>query len=86
MNGCTFFAGDQVSTKVSKDYSSHLQVPVLRSRVPSYHMRELARGKFMVKSNEITLLECIGEGQNEPAILEAHMASHLFQNYFLTCQ
>ena len=68
MNGCTFFAGDQVSTKVSKDYSSHSQVPVLRNRVPSYHMRELVRGRFMVKSKEITLLECIGEGQNEPAI------------------
>ncbi|CAI8036248.1 Hepatocyte growth factor receptor, partial [Geodia barretti] len=33
------------------------------TRVPSYRLRELARGKFLVKSGDITLLECIGEGE-----------------------
>ena len=64
---CILFAGDQVPIKVSKDTSGYLQVPVLRSRVPSYHMRELARGQFIVKSKDITLLDCIGEGLNQPA-------------------
>ena len=50
---CIIFAGDQVP---AKDSSGYLHLPVLRSRVPSYHMRELARGQFMVKSKDITLL------------------------------
>ena len=33
-----------------------------RTRVHSHHMRELSRGKFIVKNSEITLLETIGEG------------------------
>jgi hypothetical protein len=39
-------------------------VPVAwtRRRIPSYNMRELARGKFLVNSEDITLLDCIGEG------------------------
>ena len=32
------------------------------TRVPSYRLRELARGKFLIKSGDITLLECVGEG------------------------
>ncbi|CAI8033836.1 Hepatocyte growth factor receptor, partial [Geodia barretti] len=40
-----------------------LQVPWPRTRVPSHHMRELARGKFLVKSEDITLLDSIGEGE-----------------------
>ena len=65
---CIIFAGDQVPIKVAKDSSGHLYLPVLRSRVP---MRELARGQFMVKSKDITLLDCIGEGQLVPP--EAHV-------------
>ena len=57
----TIFAGDPVSIKISKDSPGYF---MLRSRVPSYHMRELTRGQFMVKSKDITLLNCIGEGQN----------------------
>ena len=68
---CIIFAGDQVPIKVDKDSSGYLHLPVLRSRVPSYHMRELARGQFMVKSKDITLSDCIGEGQLVPP--EAHV-------------
>ena len=43
--------------------ATSLHVPgFLRTRVPSHHMRELARGKFMVRTKDITLLDCIGEG------------------------
>ena len=31
-------------------------------RVSSYSMSELSRGKFLVKSENITLQNCIGEG------------------------
>ena len=37
-------------------------LPGLRTRVPSYRMRELVRGQFIVKSKDITLLDCIGQG------------------------
>ena len=53
--------GEQVSTTQTTE-SNFLQVPGSRTRVPSHHMRELARGKFLVKSEDITLLDCIGEG------------------------
>ena len=33
-----------------------------RLRIPSCHVRQLTRGKFIVKYEDITLLECIGEG------------------------
>ncbi|CAI8052103.1 Deleted in malignant brain tumors 1 protein [Geodia barretti] len=35
---------------------------VSRTRVYSHHLRELTRGKFIVKKADITLLEIIGEG------------------------
>ena len=50
--------GDPVSVELS--HLLHQQGP--RARVATYHMRELTRGKFLVKSEDITLLECIGEG------------------------
>ena len=55
-------SGEPVSLKAARD-SGLLQVPRYRSRVPSYHMRELARGDFLVKNEDITLLDCIGEGR-----------------------
>ena len=70
---CIIFAGDQVPIKVAKDSSGYLHQPVLRSRVPSYHMRELARGQFMVKNKDITLLDCIGEGQLVPPMFILHV-------------
>ena len=33
-----------------------------RTRVQSYYMRELTRGRFIVKYSDITLLDTIGEG------------------------
>ena len=48
--------------KATKDFTGFLQIPGLRTRVPSYHMRELVRGKFIVKNKDITLLDCIGQG------------------------
>ena len=39
-----------------------LQIHGKHTRVPSQHMRELTRGKFVVKYEDITLLEAIGEG------------------------
>ena len=33
-----------------------------RPRIPSHHVRQLTRGKFVINSEDITLLECIGEG------------------------
>ena len=33
-----------------------------RARIPSHYMREMTRGRFMIKHKDITLLETIGEG------------------------
>ena len=44
-----------------------------RPRIPSHHVRQLTRGKFVTKSEDITLLECIGEGNN-----------YLFNHHFAT--
>ncbi|CAI8040127.1 Neurotrypsin, partial [Geodia barretti] len=60
----TYRAGQPVSMKASDDSSSSLQVPESRNRVPTYHMRELARGKFLLNIDDITLLDCIGEGSS----------------------
>ena len=51
-----------MSTRAATESSSFLQVPGGRTRVLSHHMRELGRGKFLVKGEDITLLNCIGEG------------------------
>ena len=48
--------------KADQHALSSLQAYESRARVPSHHMRELARGKFLVNRNDITLLDCIGEG------------------------
>ena len=47
--------------KMNKD-STALQVHGLRTRLPSYKMRELRKGQFLVESKTITLQDCIGEG------------------------
>ena len=44
----------------SRNAASSLQV--YENRVPSHHARQLTRGKFVVQFKDITLLECIGEG------------------------
>ena len=35
--------GEPVSGKATKDFTGFLQIPGLRTRVPSYHVRELVR-------------------------------------------
>ena len=42
--------------------TNFMQVPVPKTNIHSYHMRELAKGNFLVKSEDILLLHCIGEG------------------------
>ena len=44
-----------------------------RPRIPSHHVRQLTHGKFVIKSEDITLLECIGEGN-----------IYLFNHHFAT--
>ena len=51
-----------MSLKATKDFTGFLQIPGLKTRVPSYRMREFVRGQFIVKSEDITLLDCIGQG------------------------
>ena len=61
--GIIIIIGQPVSLRVADDSSSSLQVPAgSRNRVLTHHMRELARGKFLLSSEDITLLDCIGEG------------------------
>ena len=57
-----------------------LEVPmqeVRTSRVPSYHMRELSRGKFLFNSKNITLLDIIGGG-----IYDSHVRSASYFSFF----
>ena len=42
--------------------SSSYAVSECRTRVRSHYMRELTRGKFIVKNSNVTLLETIGAG------------------------
>ena len=60
--GCLLDVGDLVSAKGVVFPPSSLQVHGPRTRVPSYHMRELTKGRFLVSNEDITLLDCIGEG------------------------
>ena len=53
--------GVPAPVKVDNESSTLLQGHGQRTRVATYHMRELARGKFLIKSEDITLLDCIGE-------------------------
>ena len=39
-------------------------------RVPSHHVRELAMGKFIIKSQDIVLLENIEEGVSKVVVTE----------------
>ena len=54
----TIYSGEAISVEMR----SLLQASGLRTRVLSHHMRELVRGQFIVRSKDITLQECIGEG------------------------
>ena len=59
-----YYIGVPVTTKlVSDDSTSSLRVDETRARVPSRHMRELSRGNFTIKYEDITLLDTIGEGE-----------------------
>ena len=51
-----------MSTRPMNDSTNFMQVPVPKTNIRSYHVRELAKGKFLVKSEDILLLHCIGEG------------------------
>ena len=57
-----------------------LEVPmqeVRTSRLPSYHMRELSRGKFLFNSKNIVLLDIIGGG-----IYVSHISSVSHFSFF----
>ena len=73
--------GEPVSGKATKDFTGILQIPGLRTRVPSYHVRELVRGQFMVKSKDITLLDCIGQG----ACLALNFDTHIYDDGVHIC-
>ena len=67
--------------KMTKDLTTaFLQIPGQRTRVPSYRVRELARGQFMIESKSITLLDCIGEGINNIQKAALNRTFHLFIN------
>ena len=48
--------------RAAKDLLSPHQVSRSGARVPSCHMRELSRGHFLIKSEDVVLLDSIGEG------------------------
>ena len=74
--------GEPVSGKATKDFTGFLQIPGLRTRVPSYHVRELVRGQFVVKSKDIVLLDCIGQG----ACLALKFDAHIYDDgVFIDC-
>ena len=50
------------STRPMNESTNFMQVPITKTNIRSYHMRELAKGNFLVKSEDILLLHCIGEG------------------------
>ena len=51
-----------VSNKEAGESTISVQQDESRTRVASYHMRELAKEKFLVTKYDITLMDCIGEG------------------------
>ena len=57
---CNPCAAEPVSTNPT---AGLLEVPAsTRVRVSSCSVRELSKGKFLIKSDSITLQNCIGEG------------------------
>ena len=48
--------------EVPKSKSLLQQVPGPMARIPSYRKREFARGRFLVDSDDLTLLDSIGQG------------------------
>ena len=79
---CDLFTiiGQPVPRKASDDSSSSLQVPGSRNRVPTHHIRELARGKFLLNIDDITLLDCIGEGSSIISLTSSELSSVLTQH------
>ena len=75
-----------MSMKASDGSSSSLQVPGSRNRVPTYHMRELARGKFLLNIDDITLLDCIGEGSNIISLASSELLSVLTRHSYIPQQ
>ena len=55
-------AGEPVSRRPMNGSTNFMQVPVPKTNIHLYHMREFAKGNFLVKSEDILLLHCIGEG------------------------
>ena len=58
---CTMYT-DVPQPPVTSVSGSSLEGYAARMRVPSHSLRELAFGKFIVKLDDITLLDSIGEG------------------------
>ena len=54
--------GQPVSVRAAKDLLSPHQASRSGARIPSCHMRELSRGHFLIKSEDVVLLDSIGEG------------------------
>ena len=52
-----------VSNKEAGESTVSVQQDESRTRVASYHMRQLAKGNFLVTKKDITLMDCIGEGK-----------------------
>ena len=51
-----------VSNKEAGESTTLVQQDESRTRVASFRMRELAKGKLLVTKKDITLMDCIGEG------------------------
>ena len=58
-----FFAFKTALSDRKKSKSSLSAAEETRARIHSNYMREMARGKFIVKSQNLTLLDTIGEGK-----------------------
>ena len=61
-NKASVTAGEPVSTRPTNASTNSMKVSIPKTNIRSYHMRELAKGNFLVKSEDILLLHCIGEG------------------------
>ncbi|CAI8018786.1 Deleted in malignant brain tumors 1 protein [Geodia barretti] len=54
---------ESVTETIADHFTSSLQVYRPKTRVPTYQRRELAKGNFIIKRVDITLLDSIGEGE-----------------------
>ena len=62
---CAIYAAEKISKRqrVSEGHNL-LKVEAIgyRNRLNSFHVRELTRGKFIIKSQELSQFEMIGQG------------------------